>query len=148
TTTPSANENGETPEPTPDAGTTVDDQDQVIVKQAEKIVELFGSYTNKSKDAFKNFTDIKPFASEVMKTWLDNAASGTQDPNAPFYGVTTKAVSSAVLDSSANSARILVTTKREEITEQNQTPRTFYALIVVDMLKEGDEWKVNGLYWQ
>lgn len=131
-----------------EAKDTANGEDREVLDLSEKIVEIFGSYTNKGKEPYSNIKDIEGYATTSFKSWLDNLQEDTLDPNDAFYGITTKALSSAVLESTPNSATILVTTKREEITETSQAARTFYAMIVIEMVKEGGEWKANGLYWQ
>lgn len=121
---------------------------QEVVDLAEKIVEIFGSFTNKSREPFKNVTDIEVYATDNLLPFLSSLKQNEIDPNAPFYGITTKALSTAVLSSSTNSLELLITTEREEITDATQRGSKRYVLIQVDMVKQDDGWKVNGLFWQ
>lgn len=115
---------------------------------AEKIVEIFGSFTNKSREPFKNITDMEVYATTSLQPFLNASKQKDIDIDAAFYGVTTKVLSVAVLSTNANSTEMLITTERDEVTEDSQTGKKSYALIKVDMVKVNDEWKVNGLYWQ
>ena len=69
------------------------------------------------------------------------------DKDAPFYGVTTKAISSAVISSKDKEMNVLVTTKREEITASDNKPVTKYEILKLEFSKEENEWKLNGAYW-
>lgn len=150
----STNEQAETV--TTDESTTVQEEsaqpvqgdEQEVIALAEKIVEIFGSFTNKSREPFKNVTDIEVYATDNLTPFLNSLKQNEIDPNAPFYGITTKALSTAVLTSSANNIELLITTEREEITDATQRGSKEFVLIKVDMVKQNDEWKVNGLYWQ
>lgn len=122
--------------------------EDTLKQQAEKMVEIFGTFTNRSSENYKNLKDLEPFASATFKSWLTKNQKSSPDKNAAFYGVTTKSLGTAVLESTANNVKILVTVRREEITEQNTKQRTFYALIIVELVNEEGSWKVNGLYWQ
>lgn len=115
---------------------------------AEKIVEIFGSFTNKSREPFKNVTDIEIYATDRFSAYLATLKTNPPDSNAPFYGITTRVLSSATLESTSNSSELLITTEREEVTEDSQSGKTSYVVVKVDMVKQDDEWKVNGIFWQ
>lgn len=129
-------------------GALKDEEKEIILTQAGKIVEIYGTFTNKESEAYKNLKDLDVYATKKLKDWIQTQTSKPQDQGDAFYGMTTKVLSSVVLESSQNSAKILVTTRREEIVESRQEPRVFYALIEVLMVKEEDQWKVDGLYWK
>lgn len=144
---PSQSTDSQTQNGTTDSQQGPEDQ-TVLLSQTEKIVEIYGTFTNKGSEPYKNLKDLDIYATANMKGWIGSQTSKPFDQNAAFFGMTTKALSSVVLESSANNAKVLVTTKREEIVESRQQPRVFYALIEVQMVMEDDQWKVDGLYWQ
>ena len=129
---------------------TGDDDQEKVIKLATSLGEIFGTYTNKDKEPYKNFKDLKPYASKKMSGWIDNKTAKTPAPasNAPFYGVTTRVLSSAVLESNSTSYQILLTCQREEITEVTSSPKKFYQLLKINFVKEAKEWKLDGAFWQ
>lgn len=117
---------------------------KTLLSAAEKFAEILGTYTN--KDNYANIESSKNYTTEGMKNWLE-ALKKPVDPDAPFYGRTTQALSSSVLEITESTAKVLVTSKREEITAQTKTPNVIYQMIIVDFVKEDGSWKVNGAWW-
>lgn len=124
------------------------DDDTALKNKAEKLAEIFGTYTNKDKESHKNLADLKKYATIKMQSWLDSQIKIPMDANAPFYGVTTKALSSAITSSASAKKSVLATVKKEEILSTNQTPESVYALLMMNFVKESGEWKLDGAYWQ
>lgn len=129
--------------------TASDDQAKVL-KLATSLAEIFGTFTNKDKEPFKNLKDLQSYASKKMSGWINNKVAGASKPdsNAPFYGITTRVLSSAVLESSSTSYQILLTCQREEITEVTSSPKKSYQLLEMNFVKEDKEWKLDGVYWK
>lgn len=133
--------------PTPEAKTT--DEDLTLKQQAEKLSEIYGTYTNKDKEPYKNFKELKPYATTKMQAWLDAQTKKSSEENdVPFYGVTTKALSSTVIESFDDAKKILVTAKKEEISTSRATPQVSYKILLLNFKKEKEEWKLDGVYWQ
>jgi hypothetical protein len=133
--------------PTPEAKTT--DEDLALKQQAEKLAEIYGTFTNKDKEPYKNYKELIPYATTKMQAWLDTKVEKSQSNNsAQFYGATTKALSSAIIESSADAKKILVTVKQEEISATQATPQVSYKILLLNFVKEKEEWKLNGIYWQ
>ncbi len=119
-----------------------------VLALADKIAEIYGTYTNKDKEAFKNYKTLKTYATNKMDKWLDTQIDQPLDKDAPFYGVTTKAVTSAIMSDKDGKMTALVTTKREEITAASNRPTVKYELLTLEFVKDEKEWKLNGVYWQ
>lgn len=129
--------------------TTEDSEEATLLRLASTLSEILGTFTNKDREPYKNLKDLKQYSSEKMQGWIDSKTSGAATSGAePFYGITTRAISSGVLESSANSYKILVTCEREEIAEVVQTPKTFYQLLEMHFIKEGEDWLLDGAYWK
>lgn len=124
------------------------DEEKLLLDQAEKLAEIYGTYTNKDKEPYKNLKDLKQYSTEKLQKWFDEKSKMPVDPAVPFYGVTTKAISSAILEGDASKKKILVTTKREEITATSKTPKISFRLLLMDFEKIGEDWKLAGVYWQ
>lgn len=110
-------------------------------------VEIFGSYSNQSD--FGNIKDSKVFMSDKMKKWADDFINDSRikkDDAAVYSGMVTKAISQEVKSFSDDSAEISVSAQRKEIKENKEN--IFYQNILVDFVKEGEEWKVDNAVWQ
>lgn len=124
-------------------------EESQVLKLAETLAELYGTYTNKDKQAYKNLQDIKPYASQKMAAWIDGKTKGAAPTSSDtFYGITTKALSSATLDSSSTSYQVLVTCQQEEITEVTKSPQKNFLLLEMYFVKENKEWKLDGAFWK
>jgi len=87
-----------------------------------------------------------------MKTWADNYVSELKasiDGNDEYFGVTTNAISSKVLDYTANeSAVILVSTQRTEGGSQIDEGKAYNQDIEITLNKVGGTWLVDSAYWK
>ena len=125
-----------------------DNDEKLLLKQAEKLAEIFGTYTNKDKNTYKNLKDLKQYSTTKLKKWFDEKSEIPIDSNASFYGVTTSALSSVLLEQSNSKSEILIMVKKEEITSTNSTPKVSYQVILMSFEKSEEEWKLSGIYWQ
>jgi len=126
----------------------VDKDEKLLLEQAEKLAEIYGTYTNKDKEAFRNLKDLKQYSTAKLEKWLDEKSKISIDSNVSFYGVTTSALSSVFLEQSNSKSEILVTAKKEEITSTSSTPMVSYRIILMSFEKSEEEWKLSGIYWQ
>lgn len=127
--------------------TSSDEQD--VIKLAQVLAEIYGTFTNKDLEPYKNLQDLETYASEDMQAWIKSKVDSYQAPdNTSFYGITTKALSAAVLDSSATEYQILVTTEREVIDESQPDSQKYFQLVEMNFIKSGDEWLLDSAYWQ
>ena len=122
-------------------------EEATVLALAEKIAEIYGTYTNKDKEAYKNYKTLKTYATDKMKKWLDIQIDQPLDKDAPFYGVTTKTISAAITNSKDNKMTAIVTAKREEITANSNRPDIKYEILELKFVKEKTEWKLSGAYW-
>ena len=117
-----------------------------LKQMAFAISERFGSYSNEGN--FGNISDLKIYMTESMKTWAENyIAEQSQDSySGTYYGITSTALVGEILSFNEEEASIKVTTKRREV--ENNTENVFNQDIIINFKKVGDEYKVNGAYWQ
>ena len=113
--------------------------------------ERFGSYSNHSD--FRNILDLKIFMSKSMQSWADKYVKSLKEKSNPtdvYFGVTTKSVTSEVVnfDKNNNSAEILIKTQRKESTGTLKNARVYYQDIIVKFIKEDKVWRVNSAYWE
>lgn len=119
-----------------------------LLSQAEIITEIYGTFTNKDKEPYKNLKNLESYASPNMQNYINSVTAKPIDPNASFYGQTTKALSSAILEKSASSQKILVTAETEQITQATSSPLKKYTLLLLEFVKIDNEWKLNSAFWQ
>ncbi|MBN1326063.1 hypothetical protein JW977_03755 [Candidatus Falkowbacteria bacterium] len=119
---------------------------------ASTFAERFGSYSNQSN--YKNLDELTVFMTDSMIRWINQTYKPSliaQNPQTnAYYALETKAISSQInlLDEDANASEILIKTQRQEFKNSISNPRIFYQDILIKMIKIGDEWKVDGAYWQ
>ena len=140
---------GEFTEEAQHAGITDAELDAIIIT-AERFAERFGTFTN--TENFQNFQNLKPYATSSMQDWMDNFVREQEnafiDQELVFYGISTKALVSTVLESRPERIELLINTEREEITDQSETAEKTYQNILVEMEQVDDDWKVNYAQFQ
>ncbi len=118
-----------------------------VLSLAEKFAETYGTFTN--RDKFTNITDLYSYMTDEMKSAKERFVEQSlkhQDPKAPFYGITTKVLASKILWQDDSECGVLVVTRREETTSQENKKR--YQNILIEVEKINNEWKVNRATWQ
>jgi hypothetical protein len=110
------------------------------------ISERFGSYSNEGK--FGNISDLKIYMTNSMKSWADNYIEEQSEIeySGIYYGITTTALVGQVTEFNNESASATVTTKRKEVKDNQES--IFNQDIIINFNKVGDEYKVDGAYWQ
>jgi len=124
------------------------DDETLLLEKAEKLAEIFGTFTNKDKEAYKNLKDLKQYSTAKLNLWIDGKSKAPIDNQAAFYGVTVSALSSVFLEQGNSKNKILVTTKKEEITSVSNTPKISYKVLLMFFEKSEDIWKLSEIYWQ
>jgi hypothetical protein len=121
-----------------------------VGKMAASFAERFGTYSNQAN--FSNMLDLKIFMSRNMQTWSDGyVAKQSKKNNDIYYGITTKAVTTEILDfnNESGQASVLVQTRRlEAMMTTGNTSRTFNQDILIKLIKENDAWKIDSAYWR
>jgi hypothetical protein len=119
-----------------------------VLVLASSFAERFGSFSNQSD--FQNIRDLFPFMTASMQNWAESyietqragISSGT------YAGVTTKSLSRKFLSLSENAAEILVSTQRRESTGVMANETVTYKDMELKLVKEGEDWKVDGVWWR
>ncbi|MDD5341374.1 MAG: hypothetical protein PHC97_02955 [Patescibacteria group bacterium] len=118
---------------------------------AMPFAERFGTFSNQSD--FVNFSELKSQMTAATINWVQNTYIPSLIklyPKSSYYGIETKALSSDFnsLDENQGTADVLVKTQRIEYKVSLSNPRIFYQNILLKLVKSGQIWKVNGVYWQ
>lgn len=123
-----------------------------LIKIASAFAERFGSYSN--QNSFQNIQDLQIFMTDSMKNWSKSYiidSKSQQEDNSIYYGVTTKALSTEVVNYNEGGgiAEILVKTQRREAMGSTSNAEVYYQDILIKMKqKKGDIWKVDSAFWQ
>jgi len=128
--------------PTVSAATTVE-------AMARSFAERFGSYSNQGN--FENLTDLYPFMTDKMRSWADDfivknktqAVTGTE-----YLGVTTKALSTKIVEQEKNKIIITVSSSRRESTATKINNKIYMQDLQLVFVRDNDLWKVNEAQWQ
>lgn len=119
---------------------------EMYVKQLTKVfVERFFSYSNQNDNS--HIEDAMAMSTAVMTKWLKTQA---QEMSAEYQGVTTRVVASTVRTLTDNKAVVGVDVQQEfegysESLDKNKTvSRTGRA----ELVKAGNDWKIDGFFWE
>lgn len=131
----------------------IESEEEVVAKDVRPVaiafVERFGTYTNDSN--YESIRGIKSIMTPSMVDWTETVylpKLETEHPvNGFFYRITAKAPVVQVLESSATSAKVKLTTQREEQIG-TEKPRAFLQEIILDFINEDNTWLVDAAYWQ
>jgi len=118
------------------------DPDEVYAAQVARIfVERFGSYSNQNDN--QHIADAMVMATDRMAAWLETQ---TLAPGVVYSGVITKVVASSVTKRETD--RVEVTIDVQQVSEGEGAGGVTDKSGRVELLKVGNEWKVDGLYWE
>jgi hypothetical protein len=120
----------------------------ISAKTTAKIfVERFGSYSNESN--LQNVKDVLPLASRAYERTLLAMIDRLSGADATaYYGVSTRVISLSEKDLEDDRREITAMTQREEAEGSAQQVSVWYQEIVLEMVKEGEDWKVDGAEWK
>ncbi len=121
-----------------------------LAKRAENYAARLGSYSSQSD--YSNFTDLKMYMTEPMRTWVDQQIEELQakNRNQGYYGIVTNALTADVksFDDDAGTAEVQIVTQRRESTEAIGGGESFRQSITLRFVKIGGEWLIDGAYWE
>lgn len=120
-------------------------------KLSMSFAERFGSFSNQSN--YGNFTDLKIFMTDTMKTWADKYVTELKNKpqnNLAYYGVVTQALTYEVkkFDDTRGQADILIGTQRRESTESINGGEPYIQNLSLSLVKVNGEWLFDKAYWE
>lgn len=118
----------------------VDPKELEVKQLATLFVERFGSYSNQNNQ--QNYKDVVSLMTASMASW---AATQNTTTSLDYYGVTTNVVAVNLKESTDSTATVEVGV--QEVIETKSEQKIQYRTGQVQMVKEGNGWKVSGLYW-
>lgn len=114
---------------------------------ARTFAARFGSYSNQSN--FENIKDLQQFMTPSMRAWSDQyIADNSAGAASSHWGVITNALAIASSAIGADSATIVVTTRRKEINGQSGEYKTYNQDLKLMFKSSSQMWLVDGAYWQ
>jgi len=124
---------------------------QTLAQRASDFAEKIGSYSNQTD--FKNLEELKPIMTKSWQAWADGfmrKGRASKKPTDVYQGTTSKAlkVKTMNFDMGKGQAEFMVTCQRSEFRENMEKSRLYYQDIKVKFVKEEEEWKVDGAWWQ
>jgi hypothetical protein len=125
------------------------DEQVAMVRLANLFTERFGSYSSEAE--FQNITDLKKFMTAKMQTWADNYVTTQQktvNGQSAFVSITAKVLSTTVNSFSEATAEVRSTTTRTEEGENTNGARTYNQDIILQLVKQDNDWKVDSAFWQ
>lgn len=118
----------------------VDPKELEVKQLATLFVERFGSFSNQNNQ--QNYKDVVPLMTASMANW---AVTQNTTTSLDYYGVTTNVVAANLKESTDTTATVEVGV--QEVIETKSEQKIQYRTGQVQMVKEGNTWKVSGLYW-
>lgn len=112
---------------------------------SRNFAEVYGNESNQND--FKNLIDAQVWGTANFNEFLNRTiAQGrlTQESD-PYHAFTTKAVVLTVTRQASTTASLTVSTQRTETT--GDTEDTYYQDLFLDLVKQGEDWKINAAAW-
>jgi len=120
-------------------------------KISMSFAERFGSYSNQSN--YGNFTDLKIFMTDTMKTWADKYVADLKSKpqnGSAYYGIVSQALTYEIkkFDDKRGQADILIATQRRESTESINGGEPYIQNLNLSLMKVNGEWLFDKAYWE
>ena len=115
-------------------------EQQYVRQLARLFVERFGSYSNQNRN--QHIDEAKPLATEQMAEWVEKQRLSQERT---YSGVTTRVIEHRL--DSFQDGQATVAIGVQELHEGVDTS-TVYRHGTVRLVKEGETWKVDGLFWE
>lgn len=120
------------------------EQDPIVV--ARDFAERYGSYSNENN--YQNLRDLFPQMTSAMQSHMESFMASNPPPSGAYSGVTTKAVSTSIIERTETSVRLTISTQRIEATETNSRARVYYQTAEISLTKNGLKWLVDEFIWK
>lgn len=132
--------------PPPPARTTeapleAQEPEDVYLKQLSGMfVERFGSFSNQNEN--QHIDDVLPLVTQRMRVFVE---SQVETFHREYSGVTTRVVATKIENKTASAATVRIDVQR--VTTAKNLTETAYASGRVLLAREGENWKIDGLFW-
>lgn len=117
-------------------------EETAVAALAKDFVERFGTYSNQNDN--QHLDAVFPFVTPKMKEWLETQKI-TQGGS--YTGKSTTVVVSSVTKLEGGSAEVDVSVQ-ETLANSAGSAAPSYKKGQVELVKQGETWKVDGLFWE
>lgn len=115
---------------------------EVYAKQVARLfVERFNSYSNQNNN--QHIVDILPLVTAKMEKWIKTQSISAGNE---YQGVTTRVIASRVNYISADKAAVTMDVQQEK--ESKAGAEIVQRSGRVELVRAGEEWKVDGWFWE
>jgi len=128
-------------------GSETDDDSQIRLV-AKSFVEKYGTFSTDVN--YANLEGLKYLLTDSMKADINKsvaAGQSNQTGSVSFYGVTTKALVTKIINQDSGQGEVFLTTQRSEVFSRTATPILRYQDIKVGLSKVNGQWLVNEVEW-
>ncbi|MCR4312235.1 MAG: hypothetical protein NUV56_03045 [Candidatus Uhrbacteria bacterium] len=114
---------------------------------ARTFVERFGSFSSESD--YANIEDISSLATDAFQVELnDIIEQARRNADGAYYGISSIVITTKVVNETDTTMTLQMTAQREEAIDDPSNVNIRYQDIIVDLVKEGDDWLIDGFTWQ
>lgn len=119
---------------------------QAVTFTSRNFAERFGSESNQNN--FANFVQAKAYGTTSFNASVERSIAQQRltAKTTPYTGTITKALSISIGTLGKASTSVTVSTQRQETIDR--TERVYYQDLILEMLKVGNDWKVNAASWK
>lgn len=113
---------------------------------ARIFTERFGSFSSEAD--FGNLRDVYPIVTPQLRERLEALAeSGRDEIREQYFGISTRIISSEILEETNSSASIRVSTQRVEATGSITNQQTRYQDITLSLINSEGNWLIADYEW-
>ncbi|MFA5126889.1 MAG: hypothetical protein WC465_02720 [Patescibacteria group bacterium] len=124
----------------------VNNTEFTVMNLARNYAERFGSWSTDQPG--HNLEELYPLSTTKMIKYLKTLNTDTSQSQ--FSGVSTKTITAEIENLNSQTAEVFVKTQRLETKTSGPAlvEDTIYQDIKVSLVKSGEDWLVDGAYWQ
>ncbi|MBT4722182.1 hypothetical protein HN958_02270 [Candidatus Falkowbacteria bacterium] len=116
---------------------------------SKMFVERFGTFTNQSE--FNSLEDLYVMMTPLMSGWVKTdylpGLRSDYPADGEFYRMVTLALTAEIVNETVAQTDVMVSTQRTKTVGKND-PEKFNQDIKIELIKQGDNWLVDGAFWQ
>lgn len=126
--------------------TSIEDE---IVSLAKSFIDRYGTFS--SQNEYDNINDLRTYMTESMNKDADKLIKEIEANNTNgskgYYGITTRTLSSEMVELKDSEAKLNLTAQRKESSEAKPELNVYYQNVEVIIKKESGVWKVDKVTW-
>ena len=120
-------------------------QDSQIISASRNFIERYGTWSSQTEDFFElissMITDNMYSQANAYITNNENFKNKKE-----YYGITTKVLNIAVLDSTDSSAKVSLSLQQTE--DKNKVQSVFYKDVELSLIFDNGKWLIDSVMWK